>query len=39
VIATVGIASSLYDQDFNTTRYLSMEKRAASYLVSRELPD
>ena len=34
VIATVGIAGSLYDQDFNTSRYLSMEQRAASYLLS-----
>ena len=34
VIATVGIAGSLYDQDFNTSRYLAMEERAASYLLS-----
>jgi len=34
VIATVGIAGSLYDQDFHTTRYLSMGERAASYLLS-----
>jgi hypothetical protein len=34
VIATVGIAASLYDQNFNTARYLSMEESAASYLLS-----
>ena len=34
VIATVGIAGSLYDQNFNSTRYLAMEQRAASYLLS-----
>lgn len=34
VLATVGIAGSLYDQNFNTSRYLSMEKRTASYLLS-----
>ena len=34
VIATVGIAGSLYDQDFNSSRYLAMEQRAASYLLS-----
>ena len=34
VIATVGIAGSLYDQDFKTSRYLAMEERAASYMVS-----
>jgi hypothetical protein len=34
VIATVGIAGSLYDQDFNTSRYLAMEERVASYLLS-----
>ncbi|HET6867612.1 MAG TPA: hypothetical protein VFH80_16965 [Solirubrobacteraceae bacterium] len=34
VIATVGIAGSLYDQDFGTSRYLSMAERAASYLLS-----
>jgi hypothetical protein len=34
VIATVGIAGSLYDQEFHTTRYLSMGERAASYLLS-----
>jgi len=34
VIATVGIAGSLYDQDFKTSRYLAMGQRAASYLLS-----
>jgi len=34
VIAAVGVAGSLYDQDFHTSRYLSMEERAASYLLS-----
>ena len=34
VIAAVGIAGSLYDQHFNTSRYLPMEQRAASYLLS-----
>jgi hypothetical protein len=34
VIATIGIAGSLYDQTFNTTRYVSMAERAASYLLS-----
>jgi hypothetical protein len=33
-IATVGLAGSVYDQDFHTTRYLTMEERAASYLLS-----
>jgi hypothetical protein len=39
VIATVGIAGSLYDQDFNTSRYLAMEERAASYLQSLQGTD
>ena len=34
VMATVGIAGWLYDQNFNSTRYLAMEQRAASYLLS-----
>jgi hypothetical protein len=34
VLATVGLAGSLYDQNFKTTRYLSMEERAASYLLA-----
>ncbi|HEX3691176.1 MAG TPA: hypothetical protein VHV28_15860 [Solirubrobacteraceae bacterium] len=33
-IATVGLAGSLYDQRVKTNRYLSMEERAASYLIS-----
>jgi hypothetical protein len=33
-IATVGLAGSIYDQAFHTTRYLAMEERAASYLLS-----
>jgi hypothetical protein len=33
-IATVGLAGSLYDQRTRTNRYLSMEERAASYLIS-----
>ncbi|HEX3688341.1 MAG TPA: hypothetical protein VHV28_01550 [Solirubrobacteraceae bacterium] len=33
-IATVGLAASLYDQRTHTNRYLSMEQRAASYLIS-----
>ncbi len=33
-IATVGLAGSLYDQRTHTNRYLSMEQRAASYLIS-----
>ena len=33
-IATVGLAGSLYDQRTHTNRYLSMEERAASYLIS-----
>jgi len=34
VIATVGIAGSRHDQDFNTSRYLAMEERTAGYLLS-----
>jgi hypothetical protein len=33
-IATVGLAGSLYDQTFHSSRYLAMEQRAASYLLS-----
>lgn len=33
-IASVGMAGSLYDQFFRTSRYLQMEERAASYLMS-----
>ena len=33
-IATVGLAGSLYDQRTHTNRYLAMEQRAASYLLS-----
>jgi hypothetical protein len=33
-IATVGLAGSLYDQRVRTNRYLSMEQRAATYLIS-----
>lgn len=33
-IATVGLAGSLYDQRTRTNRYLNMEERAASYLIS-----
>ena len=33
-IATVGLAASLYDQRVKTNRYLAMEQRAASYLIS-----
>jgi len=33
-IATTGLAGSLYDQRTRTNRYLSMEERAASYLMS-----
>jgi hypothetical protein len=33
-IATVGLAGSLYDQRTKTNRYLSMEERAAAYLIS-----
>jgi hypothetical protein len=33
-IATVGLAGSLYDQRTKANRYLSMEERAASYLMS-----
>ena len=39
VIATVGLAGSLYDQNFNTSRYLSMGERAASYLLSLQGTD
>ena len=35
-IAMVGVAGSLYDQNFNTSRYLAMEQRAASYLLSMQ---
>lgn len=34
VLATVGIAGSLYDQDTHTSRYLSMEQHAAAFLLS-----
>jgi hypothetical protein len=33
-IATVGLAGSLYDQRNKSNRYLSMEERAAAYLIS-----
>jgi hypothetical protein len=33
-IATLGLAGSLYDQRARSNRYLSMEQRAASYLIS-----
>ena len=33
-IATVGLAGSLYDQAFRSSRYLSLEERSASYLIS-----
>jgi hypothetical protein len=33
-IATVGMAGSLYDETFHSSRYLAMEQRAASYLLS-----
>ncbi len=33
-IASMGMAASLYDQHFRTSRYLQMEERAASYLMS-----
>ncbi|MBV9604902.1 MAG: hypothetical protein JO027_07340 [Solirubrobacterales bacterium] len=33
-IASVGLAGSLYDQDFHTTRYVAMEERAANYLLT-----
>jgi hypothetical protein len=33
-IATVGLAGAIYDRTQRTTRYLAMEKRAASYLIS-----
>jgi hypothetical protein len=33
-IATVGLAGSLWDQRSHSNRYLSMEQRAASYLIS-----
>jgi hypothetical protein len=35
-IATVGLAGSLYDQYFHSTRYLAMEERAGTYLLSRQ---
>src|SRR5262249_1024762 len=38
-IATVGIAASLYDGDTGSDRYLAMEKRAASYLLSLQGTD
>jgi hypothetical protein len=34
VVAAMGIAGSLYDQDFHSSRYLAMEQRAASWLQS-----
>jgi hypothetical protein len=33
-IASVGLAGSLYDQRTHTSRYLAMEQRTASYLLS-----
>lgn len=33
-IATMGLAGSIYDQSQHTSRYLAMEQRAASYLLS-----
>ena len=33
-IATVGLAGSLYDQRTRSNRYLAMEQRAATYLIS-----
>jgi hypothetical protein len=33
-IATVGLAGSLYDQRNKSNRYLSMEERAATYLIA-----
>ncbi|MBV9804921.1 MAG: hypothetical protein JO130_17100, partial [Solirubrobacterales bacterium] len=33
-IASMGLAASLYDQVFHTSRYLQMEERAAGYLLS-----
>lgn len=33
-IASVGMAGSLYDQTFHSSRYLAMEQRAASYLLA-----
>jgi hypothetical protein len=33
-IGTVGLAGSLYDQDFHSSRYLAMEQRAGTYLLS-----
>ncbi|MGH2891747.1 MAG: hypothetical protein ACRDPM_00570, partial [Solirubrobacteraceae bacterium] len=33
-IASVGLAGAVYDQSQHTNRYLSMEERAASYLIS-----
>ena len=33
-IATMGLAGSVYDQSQHTSRYLAMEQRAASYLIS-----
>jgi hypothetical protein len=33
-IASVGLAGSIYDQDEHTNRYLAMEQRTASYLLS-----
>ena len=38
-IATVGLAGSLYDQHTHTNRYLGMEERAASYLISLQGTD
>ena len=39
VIAAVGIAGSLYDQDWGTSRYLAMQERAANYLLSLQGTD
>jgi hypothetical protein len=38
-IASVGLAGSLYDQYFRTTRYLQMEERAAGYLIGLQGSD
>jgi len=33
-IASIGLAASLYDQTFHSSRYLAMEQRAAGYLLT-----
>jgi hypothetical protein len=38
-IASVGLAGSVYDQSQHTNRYLAMEQRAASYLLSLQGTD